>query len=395
MAQPDYDVFVCCHEPSAAELASAVAAGLTRRGFRVFSDADQPSQLSAEQRRAVIGQAPDFVLIVAASGAVERVEDLRLDVSHAFATQRNVVRLATTESAEAGRRARLSAVDPRLHRSEEVRYDPARAQESIAQLSHRLSSDAVLEDRRIMRRSKRFFWAAALILATGIALQEIPRLLERWSRLRLLSPVPPFALYWAAAAQRMGPGGWAFNPASNPVAVTRGDRVTLVFSTSADGHAYVVCRDVRGGVTVLFPTEALRGASRVRAREHHVAPVTEGGWLTIDDDAPPDTVYLVAGYDPLQNLEELLEEPATPGTDAARRALLEATMAGLLDGRHGDPARRVWNGKLHPIDRNLPFPSVDRRASVPPGSGVRSSLELVPQPGLVSASVELKFEYQK
>jgi hypothetical protein len=69
-------------------------------------------------------------------------------------------------------------------------------------------------------------------------------------------------------------------------------------------------------------------------------------------------------------------------------------MAGLLDGRHGDPARIVWNGKLHPIDRDLPFASVDGGASIVLASGQRTTLGLVPQPGLVSASVELRFEYE-
>lgn len=399
MPAPDYDVFVCAADESASDLAAAVSSGLTRRGFRVFP-AGRPSSPDDRRNFPLIEDTADFVLVAGSSGGgagaaagtgarfAAGQQSARRDIAQAVQTSRNIVlvQAAGPDRRDPGEIARDLGlpVQPPV-----IVFDPGRADESVALVAHRLSSESLLEDRKVMRRARRVFLAAGAILLAGVALQEVPRLIERWSRPALLTPVPPFALYWSVFGQRLEDGRWVGFPWTEGAALSGDDQLQLAFSPSADGFAYVVSRHEDGRVSVLFPTDAIRGASRVRAGESYVAPVGTG-WLTIDEQAPAETIFLVAGYDALQNLEELVEEPESATTSGARRALLESTVAGLLDGRHGAAERTVRTGKLHPIDQNLPVPGGPATAFSTLSSGLVVEHPLAPQRGLVSASVEIR-----
>lgn len=393
MPPADYDVFLCCHEPSGRADARRLAAVLARRGFRVFLE-DRTAGPGPDPRRLrLIGDLPDFVLLLTA-GAADALaspgDPVHDETARALGAGRNVVPVLARDAARPSP-SRLPSDLSALSATGAIAWDATAEAESAALLAHRLASDGTVDDRRLMRRFKQLLVAAALILVGGVALQEIPAMLERWSRPALLDPVPPFALYWSGFGQRLEGGRWVDFAIANDTAVTGGDQVRLVFGTSADGHAYVVSRNARGEVAVLFPPDAIRGASRVTAGEQYVAPVG-GGWLTIDEQAGPDTLFIIAGYDALQNLEELIEEPEATTTAAARRMLLESTVAGLLDGRHGAAERRVWTGKLHPIDRALASGPGPSSASVTLADGAVSSRAFTAQPGLVSASVEIRLQ---
>ena len=246
-----------------------MSAALTRRGFRVFLEDRPAGQAAHEGRLRLIEEIPDFVLLVAPDAPgwlTDEPRTARNEIARALATGRNVVRVLLPGEARLPPRD-LPPDLVALSKSEAVTYDPMRPLESAATLAHHLSSDGTVDDRRLMRRAKWLFCAAALILLGGIALQEIPALLQRWSRPTLLSPVPRFALYWAGVGQRAGGGRASAFPLAEETAVTASDRLRLMFSTTADGFAYVVRRNARGEVSVLFPTDALRGASHVKAGE--------------------------------------------------------------------------------------------------------------------------------
>jgi hypothetical protein len=391
MASSDRDVFVCYGGQAGSDLAKTISAGLARKGFRVADGSGGAAAADAGRLRQ-IEQTPDFVVVLTPEtleALASEDDPIRAAVSHALAHRRNVVQVrgpgAVSERAEDAAAALFALRNPPV-----VEYNPARRAESIALIGHRLSSDATVDERRLMRRSKRLFALAGAILLTGVALQEVPRLIERWTRPRLLSPIAPFALYWAGFGLSGGGDGRTF-PVGRQVEMKAGDQLRLVFSPSADGHAYVVSRNVRGDVAVLFPTDAVRGASRVLGGRTYFAPVGSG-WLKIEDEASAGTIYLVAGYDPVQNFEELVEEPTA--TASSRRALLDLTMAGLLDGRHGAAERRVWTGKLHPIDPAIAIGAGPASTEVVLAGGRRVTGALAAQPGLVSSSVEIKIEYR-
>jgi hypothetical protein len=112
--------------------------------------------------------------------------------------------------------------------------------------------------------------------------------------------------------------------------------------------------------------------------------------MTVDLQTGIDTIYVFAGYDPLQNLEELVEEPETPQNVAARGGLVEQTVNGLIDGRHYQFGRRPWIRTMQFVDQGLkPGPGPATFSASFPG-GTAATHPAVVQPGLVSALVEIK-----
>ena len=170
-----------------------------------------------------------------------------------------------------------------------------------------------------------------MVLAIAVASRAVPVAVRWWNRPAAAQPLPRFTLYWTADGQRMQNGQWAAFPLTDGSAVTAGDRLRLAFSTGSDGFAYVVTRDALGGVSVLFPGAAVRGASRVRRGEAHEAPA-DGRWFTVDARAGLAAIYLIAGHDPLENLEELTEDGDGSLPPGARMELLQIHRLG--------PARR-------------------------------------------------------
>jgi hypothetical protein len=366
-----------------------VSDGLARRGFRVRHDDPGPDTPGEQLRLTPPDDIPDVVLVTSAPAAPDAWEASVGEVlGRALTTRRNVVLFADAAS-PALTAQRLPADLAPLAAAPAIAYDPSRPSESIALLAHRLSSEGTVADRRLMRRAKRLFLFAGLLLLAGVALQEVPRLLERWGRPRLLDPVPAFTVYWSAIGQRLEAGRWVSFPVVDGTRVAPGDRLRVMLRPSGDGHAYVLTRHADGSLVVLFPPGGVRGASRVKAGRLQSAPAA-GEWLELEAGAMPDVVYVITGYDAQQNLEELVEEPDGPADAASRRALLDATLAGLLDGRHGAAERVPRTGSLHPIDRSLPSPDVDRRVSVRLADGSVIDTTLAAQPGLASASVELR-----
>lgn len=371
----------------------AVAAFLSRQGFKVFFEARDAA--SRDTRLRIVEDTPDLVLVLT-PGDLEACakpgDVLREEIAHALAAERNIVPLQIgfdarlSPSSLPAELAALSRLQPVVHGAGE------REASSMAILAHRLSSETGVDDRRVDRRFKRWFIAALSVLVVGFALQTVPLLIKAWTRPKPKPPLAPFALYWAGAGQRLEAGRWAaFTPASGS-GVLAGDQIRFVFSPSADGFAYVVARDARGGVSVLFPDDRLAGASRVRAGQTYEAPAG-AGWLTVDRAAGADAVYLVAGYDPHQNLEELLERPEMELTPADRRDLLSSTIAALLDGRHA-PSDRARTRTSQTIDRQLtpgPGPAT-WRVTLADGTPGERRMEMVS--GLVSASVEIRLRFE-
>lgn len=391
MTRVEHDVYLCCRDVEDGGMAAEVAAGLVRLGFRVVVAGRGPGAASGPGRFKAIEEAPDFVLLSSPSqsGSGGGYADPRIaDLAHAFKTRRNIIVLADPADADP-----LAAAEPpgrpKLAPWQRVAYDRGRARESIALVGHRLVSSSEVEDRRLMRMAKRAFVALGLVLAIAVASRAVPLAVRWWNRPAAAPPLPRFTLYWTAAGRRMQNGRWTEFPVADGVAVAGGDQIRLSFSTGSDGHAYVIARDSRGGLSMLFPGATVRGASLVRAGARHDAPGS-GSWFTVDPQAGLEAVYLVAGHDPLENLEELAEEADERMTPAARTELLSSTIAGLIDGKHTAVPRPIRTRKGREI--------VDGLAPAPPPSVWPSALAggSVPaqkpatQTGLLSAVVEIR-----
>jgi hypothetical protein len=391
----EHDVFVCCPDPGRREPCETLVSYLRRAGFRVFFEAAAGGRPPGE-RLALVESTSDFVLFLPSPPADppgSTGADWCAEVSAALATGRNVVRVSLVGE-PAWTPAGTSPGLEGLETGQSLTYDPDRLAESLSLIQHSLSTDTIVTDRHMMRRTKRWFLFAGLVVLAGFSAQTVPLLIQAWKRPRPLPPVAPFVLYWSGFAERGVEGRVEEIPLAPGAGVKGGDRLRVAFSTSADGFAYVIGKDVRGRVWVLFPSEGLRNASRVRAGRLYQAPVN-ADWLTIDPDAGLDAIYVFASYDPLQNLEELVEEPETPANLAARRGLVDETVAGLLDGRHYQFGQRVWIRTTQVVDQGMkPAPGP---ASFSAALSARKTLThpALTQPGLVNALAEIKVSFSR
>jgi hypothetical protein len=392
MKPVEYDVYLCCRDVEDRGMASEAAAGLERLGFRVFVAGRDRGAAPDRERLKAIEEAPDFVLLSSppATGPGGEDDDSRVtDLAHAFKTERNIVVLADPADADP-----LAAPDPpglpRLASWQRVIYDRGRTRESIALVGHRLVSSSDVEDRRLMRTAKRALVVTGLILASAVALRAVPAAVRWWNRPTAPPPLPRFTLYWTAFGQRFQNGQWTSLPVADGSAVAGGDQLRLVFSAGSDGFAYVVLRDDQGGLSLAYPGATLRGASRVRAGVTYEAPVGDH-WFAVDPRSGLDAIYLLAGHEPLENVEELAEESEGGGNPAARMELLSSTVAGLIDGKHAAAPRPIrTRGGREIIDGLSPVaPPLEWSATLASGSVVTNRPAV--QTGLLSAVVEIRF----
>jgi hypothetical protein len=389
--QSEFDVFLCCADPSGDEVVTRVASYLRRRGFRVFHEDRPPADVRDERRLALAEAVPDFLLLLTPATIEvmgETGRGVHAEIVHALATARNVVLVAPLDAPAPPARAFPSALSS-LRTQKTLAYNPDRLAESLSIIQHSLSSDTSVTDRHLMRRTRRLFIGVGIFVLAAASLQVVPALVKQLRKPKPLPPVPPFALYWAGFGERVDASGAVGFPLVDGVSLAGGDHVTVAFSPSADGYAYVIAKDTRGRASVLFPTETMKGASRVRAGRVYRAPV-ESGWLTVDPQAAVDTIYVFAGYDPLQNLEELIEEPETPQNAATRGTLVEQTVNGLIDGRHYQFGRRPWIRNMQFVDQGLTPGAGPATFSASFPGGASTTQPAVVQPGLVSALVEIK-----
>jgi hypothetical protein len=391
MTGTDHDLYLCCRDDGDAGMVSEVAAGFARLGFRVLVAGRDPAVADGAARLEAIARIPDFVLLSAPApkGQTARVPDPRAaDLAHAFKTRRNILVLADPSHrdplAEGGLPGR-----PSLAEWQRVAYNPARTRESIALVAHRLVSSSDIEDRTFMRRVKQATAAVVILLAVAVALRAVPAAVKWWNRPAPPAPLPKFTVYWTAAGQQLRNGQWTAFPIADGSAVAPGERLRLTFSTGSDGHAYVVARDVQGGLSLLFPSATVRGASRVRAGSLQQAPAGDQ-WFSIDAAAGLAAIYLVAGHDPLENLEELAEEADERTTPASRMELLSSTIAGLLDGKHTAVPRPIRSRKGREVVDGLTPEPPPRDWPAPTGAAAGAPPRPFVQAGLLSVVVEIR-----
>src|SRR5271167_1108817 len=72
---------------------------------------------------------------------------------------------------------------------------------------------------------------------------------------------------------------------------TSGDLIRIRFRTNSDGFLYVVNRDTKNRLTVLFPTDEAGRENQVRAGVDYIIPATSDGWFRVEGLPGYDTTY--------------------------------------------------------------------------------------------------------
>jgi hypothetical protein len=343
MAAARYDAFLSYRRDTGAELAQLVRGHLERRGFRVFLDVRELGAGHFDDALLTrIEESSDFVLILAPHTLDRCRQDgdwVRREIGHAIASGRNVVPLATPDF----RFPDASELPPELAtltRHQAVVYEHRYSDEALDKLVGMLRSAGGVRRRRTRRRV--LGWAALPILAAawwGLG---------TWAPgLRLFggATLEPLALYWHGFGQRLDAGRWTEFIVQDGATLYSGDQFRIVFSPNADAYAYVVAIDPQQQVSVLFPHAAIGMDNHVRAGERYEVP--DGlNWFTLDERTGIETLYVVASYDPIQDLEALFRlRPGAPS--AAPAAAQVVARLGSLDGLHaGDEPISTERGRV-------------------------------------------------
>ena len=395
MPSIEHDVFICCRDAAGQELASRVAASLTARGFHVILQDRAPGPSPDPARLKLIAETPDFVLILTPgvlTPGTPAGEAVRAEVADAIRHKCAILTVAAPGFTGFDSRDLTDGLAP-IVASHRIVYNPERSPESLEMVSHALSSDVSVDDRRLWRWGRFGFMLVGLAFFLVVANEVVPRAYHYWTRPVEKPAIPPFALYWAAYGQRQEGGQLREVDVADTALLKGGDRLRVLVSPSADGYLYLLARNTLGELSMLFPPAAMRGASRVRTGQVYEAPAAPG-WFTVDPRTGLDMLYIVAGYDPLENLEELAEDDTGELSAAARRDLLDSTIRGLADGRHGPVPSKTWTRNRDPIVRSLAIPEGPGMGLLRLDDGTVVQRRMIRHAGVLSAAVELRLRFQ-
>lgn len=126
---------------------------------------------------------------------------------------------------------------------------------------------------------------------------------------------PPLRLEMAVvASRRAGRGADQFLGA-----VRDGDRlrsnddVKVHFRINADAYVYLIWVDPRGQASLQFPSREAGRDNRVQGGRRYSAPQADTDWYYLDRTPGVETLYLVASYERMSDLEGLLRQVAAAG----------------------------------------------------------------------------------
>jgi hypothetical protein len=135
---------------------------------------------------------------------------------------------------------------------------------------------------------------------------------------------PPLRLEMLTIASRRLPDG-----RDHPLgAVGDGDRlrsndeIKVLFRTNADAYTYLIWVDTAGKATLQFPSREAGRDNRVTAGNVYSAP-QRNDWYYLDGNTGAETLYLVASYERLTDLDALLRRAEAGAADgrSVRREL--------------------------------------------------------------------------
>ncbi len=95
-----------------------------------------------------------------------------------------------------------------------------------------------------------------------------------------------------------------------------GDLIRIRFQTNSDGFLYVVNRDTKNRLTVLFPTDDAGRENHVHAGVNYIIPATSDGWFRVEGIPGYDTTYFVVSPTDLRAPAKTTDpEPAAKSSD--------------------------------------------------------------------------------
>ena len=144
-----------------------------------------------------------------------------------------------------------------------------------------------------------------------------------------LNSVEDPAIFWAFGALRAGSGVPKAAPVHSGMVLKTGDKLKMMVRMRAKCFVYLIHKDSRGDLTMLFPYSLKQAGSDYRLDCNYYVPAGEG-WFELDDRTGMETFYLIASDQRLLDIEYTYEKyVASRGTKDKRD--LCAEMVSELD----------------------------------------------------------------
>ena len=96
-----------------------------------------------------------------------------------------------------------------------------------------------------------------------------------------------------------------------------GDAFQIIIRADHESHLYAFIHDNRGKVTRLFPDPLLEDAKAITTDLEYVLP-SEDKWLPLDEDATPETIYMMATSTPFQDPDTITRILRTDGIEKVK-----------------------------------------------------------------------------
>jgi len=174
---------------------------------------------------------------------------------------------------------------------------------------------------------------------------KIEKIAEIKSLLEPLIPPTPLQLEASVIVQRKTDRGYDAVLLKEGETLYTNDNIKVFFRTNQDCYVYVLLFGSSGEASRIFPNQQVNMSNRVEAKKDYYIPPGDD-WFWLDDKIGTETIYVIAGYEPLRDIDKLLVEMEQAGSDkveASRKVeqSLNAQTRGIGGVRPGQPVTFV------------------------------------------------------
>lgn len=173
--------------------------------------------------------------------------------------------------------------------------------------------------------------------------------------------VPLLDVKFKVFVERRTAKGWEKTYIDNGGWLRSGEQFRVSLEPNTDCHAYIVIQDTLGDLYSLFPAPGVAGANRLDGGETRWLPGDDDNgdilWYYLDDNTGVETLYLVADYEPLENIDDFLAWFSGQSREKRMEGNLDGWSVG--DRRRKNVRYQVFDGKTAEAMRtHFPFVKV-------------------------------------
>lgn len=121
------------------------------------------------------------------------------------------------------------------------------------------------------------------------------------------SKKPPITFLWSSAAITGAPDDRKLIELTSDSILYSGDKFKMMFEATERCYVYIVFKGSDDKILMLHP-EKFKSNSHPPKENKTVFIPSEHGWFTLDTKPGTETLYVIVSFDPLSNLEALLEQ---------------------------------------------------------------------------------------